>query len=265
MFPGASAEPEGARYAILGAPLDATTSYRPGARFGPDLIRGAARAQEDYDRRTDGLFSRRQVHDAGDAVGDDDPASYLQFLETEVRGHVLQGRTPVLLGGEHTVSLAGVAATEPATYVALDAHLDLRDTYRGREHSHATVCRRTLEAVDAAVVVGARSGSEDEWARASRADVEVVEPDATAGWTPDLEEPIYLSVDIDVLDPGFAPGTGTPAPFGLAPPTVRDLVGTLAPMAVGFDVVEVNDRDDGQAAAVAAALVRRFVHDHATA
>ncbi|MFP4591131.1 MAG: arginase family protein [Halobacteriales archaeon] len=263
MFPGAAADPDGSRYVILGAPLDATTSHRPGARFGPDLIRRAAHAQEDYDRRRDTRFSERRVHDAGDVLGDDAPERYLPFLETTLRGHVLEGRVPVVLGGEHTVSLAGVRATEPATYVALDAHLDLRDRYRGRERSHATVCRRALEVVDRAIVVGARSGSEAEWDRASAADVEVVEPEAVAAWTPTPAAPIYLSVDVDVLDPAFAPGTGTLSPFGLTPATVRDLVTHLAPHASGFDVVEVNDRDEGQAPAVAAALVRRFVHDHA--
>jgi agmatinase len=85
-----------------------------------------------------------------------------------------------------------------------------------------------------------------------------------ADWTPGFDdERVYLSVDIDAADPGFAPGTGTPEPFGLDPRELHDVVRAVAPHAVGFDTVEVNDRDDGQAATLAAKLLRAFVFAHA--
>ena len=121
-----------------------------------------------------------------------------------------------------------------------------------------------LDVADRAVVLGARTGSEAEWERATASDVTVVPPEDVADWTPDLEgERAYLSVDVDAADPGFAPGTGTPEPFGLAPTEMHDVVRAVAPHAVGFDVVEVNDRDDGQAATLAAKLLRAFVFAHA--
>jgi len=87
----------------------------------------------------------------------------------------------------------------------------------------------------------------------------VVAPEEVPSWEPTFDGDAYLSVDIDAADPGFAPGTGTPAPFGLCPREMRAVVRALAPRAVGFDVVEVNDRDDGQAAALAGKLLQEFV------
>jgi agmatinase len=171
-----------------------------------------------------------------------------------------------VVGGEHAVSVAGVRATDPDAFVALDAHLDLREAYAGDPLSHATVTRHALETADEAVVVGARAGSESEWNRAARGDVTVIEPSRVADWDPELNaERVYLSVDVDAFDPGFAPGTGTREPFGLTPREGRRVVRTLAPLAAGFDVVETTDRDDGQTATLAAKLLRTFVHAHADA
>jgi len=176
-------------------------------------------------------------------------------------------------------SAAAVEAVAPEVFVCLDAHLDLRRDLDGNEHSHATVTRRILDGgdpaessddaaagVEAAVVLGARTGSPEEWDRAAAADVTVVAPEDVAEF--DLRSWLdgrtaYLSVDVDAADPGFAPGTGTPEPFGLEPRVLRDVVRTVAPHAAGFDVVEVNDRDDGQAASLAAKLCREFVYSHA--
>ena len=269
MFPGATASREEASYVTVGAPLDATTTFQPGTRFGPDRIRRFAETYDDYDRRTDGFFSERGVHDAGDIHPWDDVPEYLDHLAAELRSVALNGATPLLLGGEHTVTYAGVEAVDPDALVICDAHLDLRDEYDGNPWNHACVTRRSLSIVDRVVVIGARTGSPEEWDRAADADVEVVAPEDARDWidglAPDAfaEESVYCSIDIDGLDPGFAPGTGTMEPFGLHPREVRDVVRAVAPHADGFDVVEVNDRDDGQAAAVAGKLLREFVHAHA--
>jgi agmatinase len=278
MFPGAQADRDEADYAVVGAPLDATTSFRPGTRFGPDRCRRFARPFEDYDRRTDRSFSALTVHDAGDIHAWNDVPEYLSYLTGTLRDLVREGTMPLLLGGEHTVSAAGVRATDPDVFVCMDAHLDLRDAYDGNPWSHACVTRRILEGdpaepgetdtapvtADRAIVLGARSGSRDEWDRADSADVTVVPPENVSSWTPEFDdESVYLSVDIDAADPSVAPGTGTMEPFGLDAGTMRDVVRAIAPRVVGFDVVEVNDRDDGQAAALGAKLLREFVFSHA--
>ena len=265
-FPGASAARSEADYAVLGAPLDVSTTFRPGARFGPDRMRRFAETFDDYDHRTGARFSDLAVHDAGDLDAWDDAADYLSFLRGELSDLHAEDVLPLLLGGEHTVSVAGVRAADPDALICVDAHLDLRTEYAGNELSHATVTRHALEVVDEAVILGARTGSEAEWERASRGDVTVVPPEDVAGWEPDADlggESVYLSVDIDGLDPGFAPGTGTMEPFGLDPREVRGVVRSVAPRCTAFDVVEVNDRDDGQAAALGGKLLREFVFAHA--
>ncbi len=267
MFPGAAdgREPADASAVVVGAPLDASTTFQPGTRFGPGRIRQFAQGFDDYDRRTGRHFSAQDVADLGDVRTWDDVADYLAYLTGTLREIVWADAIPLLLGGEHTVSLAGARAVEPEVLVVLDAHLDLRAEYDGNELSHACVTRSILESVesvDEAIMLGARTGSEAEWERAEQADVTVVPPAAVGEWTPPeriLEREVYLSVDIDAADPAYAPGTGTPEPFGLTPQAMRSVVHQVAPHATGFDVVEVNDRDDGQAAVLAAKLLREFV------
>jgi len=269
MFPGAATDRTEADYAILGAPLDRSTTFRPGTRFGPRRIREAATPFEDYDHHTDQQFTDLGVYDHGD-IQPGDTAEYLQFLAGTITDFAEENILPLLLGGEHTVTVPAVRALDPDVYVCLDAHLDLRESYAGDELSHATVTHHVAEIVDEVVLLGARAGSETEWERVERergAPVTVVPPGEVGSWTPpttdDADTDLYLSVDIDAADPGFAPGTGTPEPFGLDPTTMHEVVRAVAPQAVGFDVVEVNDRDDGQAAALAAKLLRAFVYAHA--
>ena len=263
MFPGATADRTDADYALVGAPLDATTSFRPGTRFGPREVRHAAGGFEDFDHRSGHSFSDLAVHDHGDVHPRADVDEYLEYLRGTLADYAGEGTVPLVVGGEHTVALAAVRALEPDVAVVLDAHLDLRETYAGAGTSHATVTRRLLSVVDEVVVLGARAGSQEGWERAEADDVTVVGPDATSEWEPELEGDVYLSVDVDAADPGYAPGTGTPEPFGLEPATMRGVVRGVAPRAVGFDAVEVNDRDDGQAATLAAKLLREFVFAHA--
>ncbi|MFB6140116.1 MAG: agmatinase [Halosimplex sp.] len=265
MFPGADAPRSEADYALVGAPLDASTSFEPGTRFGPDRVRRYAEHFDDYDRSTDRRFSSLAVYDHGDVGPTADTREYLTYLRGALGDFADEGALPMLVGGEHTVSVAGVRAVDPDVFVCLDAHLDLRESYAGDPLSHATVARHALEVADRAVVLGARTGSEAEWERADESDVTVVDPDDVADWEPSFaaDDSVYLSVDIDAFDPAYAPGTGTKEPFGIAPREGRRVVREVAPATDGFDVVEVNDRDDGQAAVLAAKLLRAFVYKHA--
>ncbi|UTF53204.1 agmatinase [Natronosalvus rutilus] len=274
MYPGATADRTEANFVVVGAPLDASTTFAPGTRFGPRRIRHFSETFDDYDHRTDRRFTDCSVHDAGDVHAWDAVDEYLEFLEGTLRDVHWDDAVPLLLGGEHTVSAAGAGAVDPDVFVCLDAHLDLRSEYDGNPLSHACVTRRILDPddyddapdidVQEAIILGARTGSEEEWQWASENDVTVVPPDEAAEFVPQLEDRLegreaYLSVDIDGADPAYAPGTGTMEPFGLEPRTMRDVVRAVAPYATGFDAVEVNDRDDGQAASLAGKLLREFV------
>jgi agmatinase len=265
MFPGALAERAAATYAVVGAPLDASTTFQPGTRFGPREVRHAAQSFSDYDQHTGLRFTDLAVHDHGDVHPGDDAAEYLDFLSGTLREYVTEDIVPLVVGGEHTVTVAGLRALDPDVYVCLDAHLDLRESYAGNPLSHATVSHHALDHADEIVVLGARAGSEDGWERAESAEnITAVPPANVPGWDPSFgDSEVYLSVDIDAADPGFAPGTGTPEPFGLDPQTMHEVVRSVAPACVGFDLVEVNDRDDGQAAVLGAKLLRAFVFAHA--
>jgi agmatinase len=263
MFPGATADRSQASYAVVGAPLDASTTFRPGTRFGPRRVRHFSEPFDDYDHRTDRHFTDLAVHDHGDVGAAGDPAEFLEFLAGTLADYRADGVVPLTVGGEHTVTVAGLRACQPDVYVCLDAHLDLYEEYAGDPLSHATVTSHALSHAEEVVLLGARTGSEAEWDRAEREGVTVVPPEAVADWTADFDGTAYLSVDIDAADPGFAPGTGTPEPFGLHPREMRDVVRAVAPQSVGFDVVEVADHDDGQAASLAAKLLREFVFAHA--
>ena len=267
MLPGARAARAEAAYAVVGAPLDISTTFRPGTRFGPRRLREAAEPFEDYDRTTGLQFTDLGVHDHGDIHPSDDAGEYLDFLRGALAEYHRDGVVPLVVGGEHTVTLGGLRALDPDVYVCLDAHLDLRESYAGNPFSHATVTNHAADHADRVFVLGARSGSRAEWERAETdGDVTAVPPAELPDWEPRFDDQrVYLSVDIDAADPGFAPGTGTPEPFGLDPATMHTVVRAVAPDCVGFDVVEVNDRDDGQAATLGAKLLRAFVYAHAAA
>lgn len=266
VFPGATADVTDAGYVIIGAPLDVSSSFLPGSRFGPERIRKFARGFEDYDHRTGQTFTACGVSDYGDVRAWDDASEYLGYLEGVIGDVVSEEAVPIVLGGEHTVSVAGINAVEPDVYVCLDAHLDLRSSFDGNSLSHGTVTHHALSVVDEVVVLGVRSGSEDEWDRVSSEPVTVVPPDDVDAWTPAFgsDATVYLSVDIDVADPSVAPATGTMEPFGLRPRELRSVIRAVAPQASGIDFVEVNDRDAGQTAVLAGKLLREFVYTHAT-
>lgn len=254
---------------IFGVPMDFTTSFRPGTRLGPTRIREVSDGLEDYSLWQQATLYDRKYADLGDvAVVYGDVSGTLDRVQAVASGIHADGKKPFVLGGEHLISLpliAAAAAHHPGlAVVQFDAHADLRDDYLGNRLSHATVMRRCAEIVGPGNVwqFGIRSGTADEHAYA-RANTrfhpfEVLEPLRAA--LPALaDRPLYVTVDIDVCDPGFAPGTGTPEPGGI---TSRELMEALHVLRglkiVGFDVVEVSpELDPSGATSVLGAMVVR--------
>ncbi len=266
--------------AILGIPFDAGTSYRPGARFGPMAIRQASRHLRTnfhpaYDTEP---FLVQQVADAGDVACN-------PFSIAEAIGQIQDAATALLsqvggivsLGGDHTIAFPLLRAVNhhvgPVALVHFDAHLDTWDTYFGAPYTHGTPFRRAAEEglfMDAASMhVGIRGPlySRQDLARDSALGFKVVHCDEfeTAGIESVVKRirncvgihPVYLSIDIDVLDPAHAPGTGTPEIAGM---TTRELVNVLRGLAgvniVAGDIVEVAPAyDHAEITALAAATV----------
>ncbi len=270
-FADADASYEDARYVIFGAPYDGTTSFRPGTRFGPRAIRDLSFNFESYDPSTGIDFCEVPVADLGDLAVSKVPEEVVGQVADVAGDIVVDGKVPVMLGGEHTATIGAVRAVRPDVYVVCDAHLDLREELDGTPYSHGCVTRRILDTVGEVVIIGARSGDAEQFEVAAER-TRLYTADAVRGMGIGAvlrevleligERRVYLSIDADAIDCCLTPGLGTPEPFGMTPLEVREVVRTLAPHAVGFDYVEVAPFDSGQTAAVAAQMVREFIARH---
>ncbi|CAN5177319.1 agmatinase [soil metagenome] len=253
--------------AVVGVPFDAGVSYRPGARFGPNHVRESSRLLRPYNPAADvEPFARQQVVDAGDMVANPfDIEEAIDQIETGARTLLERSDRLVTIGGDHTIALpllrAVAARHGPVAVVHFDAHLDTWDTYFGAPYTHGTPFRRASEEGlldrSGCLHVGTRGPlySTDDLVDDRDLGFQVVgsvEMDdlGARGVVERIRErvqdrPVYVSVDIDVLDPAFAPGTGTPEAGGL---TSRELLAILRGFAdlnlVGADVVEVSPAYD---------------------
>jgi len=265
--------------ALVGIPFDGGTTYRPGARFGPSAVRQGSRLLRPYHPDLDTLpFERAQVVDAGDiSCSPFDIEAAVAQIEEAADALLAGGGRLVAIGGDHTVALPLLRATSkrhgPLALVHFDAHLDTWDTYFGQRFTHGTPFRRAWEEGlllrDHSAHVGLRGplyGSGDLADDAAMGFLQIstneVARDGTDAVIGRLLErvgdaPLYVSVDIDVLDPAHAPGTGTPEAGGL---TSRELLAMLRGLdrlsIVGGDVVEVAPAyDHAEITAIAAAHV----------
>ena len=233
----------------FGAPLDLTGSYRAGTRFGPQQIRAAEEGLEDYSLALDRDVRRLKVIDRGDL---ELPAGNLEGslarIEEEAAAALEQGRGCVALGGEHLITLplvrAALARYPGLAVLHVDAHADLADRYGGNPLTHATVIRRVAELLGPGRVVqlGIRSATAEEtvFAREQTHLFPGPPPDMAAVRSLLAGRPVYLTIDIDVVDPAFGPGVGTPEPGGWSSTELLHVVGEMSGLdVVAMDVVEV--------------------------
>ena len=268
-FADAEAAFDDARFVIWGYPFDGTACFRKGAAAGPAAIRHHSHNFESWLNEL-GLDLRDvPAHDWGDVEVVADQEANNRAIGKIVDRIGTAGKFPVGLGGEHSLTPPAVAALKQhypeLVVVVLDAHLDYRDGYQGAKWSHAATTRRVSEivGVERVRVIGVRSLSREEQQAAREDGLNYVE----TGWA-DLREhlsdiidaldgPLYLSLDMDAIDPAFAPGVGTPEPFGMTPYEVLQALNFLSDRLVGFDCVETcPPADNGNTAALAARLVR---------
>ena len=218
---------DAAKVVLFGAPYDSTTSFRPGTRFGPSAMRSESFGIETYSMLADRDLEDVRVHDSGDLelpFGAPDRA--LDMIEERTSEILDAGKTPFLLGGEHLVTLGAVRAVAKRhpdlRIVHFDAHADLRDDYLGVKLSHACVLRRCHDILGDGRIFqfGIRSGTRDErqFMRDGHVTTELFSdttlPQVVDGIGPDA--PVYLTVDMDVIDPSEFPGTGTQEAGGLS-------------------------------------------------
>jgi agmatinase len=274
--PFLASSPEPARQgelaaAIFGAPLDLTESFRDGARHGPAAVRYMSDSLESYSPILDRDLADLSIRDLGDLeLNHLSPIDALEIVTRAMAHATASASLAVMLGGEHLASLGGfrgIKRVHPdAVIIQADAHLDMRPDYDGEPLTHATWLHRVGDEFGFSTIhqVGLRSGDRAEWQLARS---------STAWSSPELHvpaavrerigaAPVYVSIDIDVLDPAHAPGTGCPEPGGA---TFRELAAFLYSLeglrVVGFDVMEVSPNLEAAniTAAAAAKLVREAI------
>ncbi|WP_299560992.1 agmatinase [uncultured Mycolicibacterium sp.] len=267
-----------AEVAVVGVPFDSAVTYRPGARFGPNAIRQGSRLVRGYNPELDiAPFQECQFADAGDiACNPFDIGAAVDQVSAELTALLSKGTRAVVLGGDHSIALpslrAAAAVNGPVALVHFDAHLDTWDTYFGADITHGSPFRRAYEEgllLDRNMHVGVRGSIYDkqDLVEDARFGFSVITCRQISGMTSDDivdricervgDAPVYVSVDIDVLDPAHAPGTGTPEAGGM---TSRELLEVIRGLdrvnLVGADVVEVSPAyDHAEITAIAAANV----------
>lgn len=280
LFADADAALDDADYVIFGAPFDQTVSHRSGTSGAPASIRKESYNFETYLYEYDIDLTTIAIHDAGDLPEQPNVRSALEKVFQFTKQLKIKNKFPVMLGGEHSLTLGavkGISALSqdddlPTAVLVLDAHLDYRREYESERFSHACITRRLAEVVGTknVVPIGIRSMSGEEHRDALTDDLKYYDM-ATVnemGMKTLLEDVmdelgearLYLSVDMDVLDPAYAPGVGNPEPYGLKPQDIKTCIEVIASKLVGFDIMELSPPyDNGNTAALAGRFVRSLI------
>lgn len=272
-FIGCESDFEDAQIVLFGAPFDGTVSYRAGSRFAPSKVRLDSYGLETYSPYSGRDLMDYQIHDAGDiecVFGN--KVAVLADIEAFCDKVVSSGKVPVMIGGEHLVTL-GMARALVKRYPDLhvlhfDAHTDLREDYMGEPLSHATVIRRIYDIIGDGRIFqfGIRSGTREEfeWAATGKhvhlRKFDMVGLEAVAKSL--AGKPVLVTIDLDVLDPSIFPGTGTPEPGGISFKEMLEAIAHFIPLnIVGADLVELSPDYDatGVSTAVASKLIREVM------
>lgn len=264
-FIGCVSDYEAAKTVLFGVPFDGTTSMKPGTRFGPRAIRSESFGLETYSPYQDRDLEESAVFDSGDielCFGNTERVLH----EVEKRTDIIlsDGKLPFMIGGEHLVTLGAVRAASriyPDLHlIHIDAHTDLRDDYLGERLSHASVIRRCHDLLGDGRIFqfGIRSGEKSEflWSKAGHTRMSLFTLDPIYEIIETLTDvPVYLTVDLDVLDPSVFPGTGTPEAGGISFDELRRAVTEVCAdcRVAGCDVVELSPDYDRSGASTAAA------------
>lgn len=251
IFMGSSTDICQCEKVIIGLPMDATTSFRPGTRLAPYRVREVSEGLEEYSVYQDKSLEEIAFYDAGDVIIPfGNVVECLRRMENTARQLLALNKQIYAIGGEHLVTLPIIKAYREKypdlVVIQMDAHADLRSDYLGETLSHASVMRHIVEQVGKHNLfqLGIRSGTREEMEWASKMTNLYLDQLITV--LPVVkskvgQRPVYLTVDIDVIDPAYAPGTGTPEPGGFS---ARELLQALRELAdlnmVGFDVVEIS-------------------------
>ena len=270
-FTGISSAYDKSRFVFFGVPYDKTSTYKAGSRFAPGTLRDVSANMELYSVRSKVDLEQVAVHDWGDVDIVENLVETLDRVKSVCSELLDSKKIPIMAGGEHSVTKAAADALPDDTgLVSFDAHLDLRDEFLGEKLSHATFMRRVSEKIgpDHIMEVGVRAFSRPELDFTRKSGLTMITPQdlREAGISKTAQRirgflsrfsHSYVTVDIDVLDPAFAPGVGNPEPDGLSTDELLTLIdASMEENIVGFDLVEVSPQlDSGQTAAVGVKVI----------
>jgi len=259
------------KYAILGAPYDGTSTFRPGSRFAPNVIREASVNIETYSLRAGLDASKLAIKDIGNLNVAQDVYETLRRLSIVLEEQLSKGLKTVILGGEHTLTLGAVEAASKIGELAVicfDAHMDFRDEYLSSKVNHATVMRRVSEkiGVDRVMEIGVRAFSEEELNYAKQSGLKFLTSldigrkldhvlEEVGKWSRNVGR-VYITIDLDVLDPSQAPGVANPEPEGLTVTQLLDIIWTSCNAEIAaIDIVEFTPLYDDGITAIQAAKI----------
>ena len=276
--PPAQAERTSARFVVIPVPYDATTSYKSGARHGPTAIIQASRHLEDYDLELGRDMSLVGIHTAPEIAPAADPETMVSRVLDTVLAVATEGKIPALLGGEHSIAVGAVQALvqlfPDLSVLFLDAHADMRDSYMGTRWGHASVARR-LHVACPITLAGIRSLSAEELSYIEKSNVPAffwdgapVDTTELAGAVAkSLTERVYISLDLDVLDPSIMSAVGTPEPGGMSWGHLTGLIRAIGERReiVGFDISELSPVEGPEACTFTAAKLAYKLMGYATA
>jgi len=270
-FTGTSAVYEKSRFVFFGVPYDKTSTYKAGSRFAPGAIRDVSANMELYSIRSGVDLEKVAIHDWGDIDIVENLAETLGRVQAACEELFTEKKVILMVGGEHSITKAASdALPKDSGIVSFDAHLDLRDEFLGEKLSHATFIRRVAETLcpDHIMEVGIRAFSKPELDFTKSANVTVITAqdlrrEGLAHTADKIRKFLarfkhgYVTVDIDVLDPAFAPAVGNPEPDGLSTSDLLTLIeASMNTNIIGLDLVEVSPQlDSGQTAAAAAKVI----------
>lgn len=253
---------------IFGVPFDATSTYRTGTRFGPNAIREAFMNIEIYSKRLGVDLENSSIEDIGNLSRSGNVDDMCRVVESITREIVERGRIPAILGGEHSITNGSFRALDDCTLIVFDAHLDMRDEFEGLKLSHATFLRRLVDdgKVSKLIHVGSRAATKTEWDFTKEHGFSIIDADMMHNGERGLKtfqrslentDRIYVSIDIDAIDPAFAPGVANPEANGLSTQLILECIYALkGKELVGFDIVELcPPYDHGETAILAARLL----------
>lgn len=270
-FLSANASFKESKVVILGCPFDGSASFRPGARFGPSAIRKASWGIETFSPYSGRDLSQLPIHDMGDLelpLGEKKIS--LSLIRKALRKILSEKKFPIPLGGDHLITLPIVEELiqihRNLHLIQIDAHADLRDDYLGETSSHCTVMRRMVDHLGEGRIfqIGIRSGTEEEFklARKMKSIVSLQQGSLRSMLKRLRNQPIYITLDLDVFDPSLLPGVGTPEPGGLTFQGFLTFLKELQPLhVVGFDMVELTPNYDptGISSVTASVILREMI------